>query len=82
MGAKLDRKIQEEKFKNWFENIAISTLFVLHNKEGFGNKRLSRFFENWYILWRDINNDYLTCADMRNVLKNKCNIDIKRMLGR
>lgn len=82
MGSKLDRKITEEKFKNWFDNIAVSTLFVLYTKEGFGNKRLSRFFENWYTLWRDINNDYLTCADMRNTLKNKCNIDIKRMMGR
>lgn len=82
MGAKLDRKIQEEKFKNWFENIAISTLFVLHDKEGFGSKRLKRFFENWNTLWNDVKDNYLTCADMQKALYEECDVDIKKMLGR
>ena len=82
MGLKFEKKIQEEKFRNWFENIAVSTLFVLHDKEGFGEKRLKRFFDNWSILWNDVKDNYLTCADMHKTLYEECKVDIKRMLGR
>ena len=78
MGLKMDRQIQMEKFKNWFEDIAASTLYVLHEKEGFGRKRLDRFWQNWYTLWENIENNRIASENIKKILKDKCGITFKK----
>lgn len=74
MSARRDRDIQIAKFRNWFDSIAYSVLFVLYDKEDFDRERLDRFWENWETLWLDIKDDWLKVEDIANVLKDECGI--------
>lgn len=80
MGKKLEKQIEHQKFTNWFENIAGSVLFVLHDKQGFGSKRLTRFMNDWTTLWNDIKDNCLSCEDIKKTLKNECGIDVKKFV--
>lgn len=80
MGKSLDRQIERTKFEFWFEDVCAILLFVLHDKEGYGEKRLKRVFNDWNVLWHDIYADYLSKEDIKRVLREECNVDVKRMI--
>lgn len=77
MSNRRDREIQLGKYKNWLASITYSVLFVLHDKEGFGNKRLSRFLRNWEVLWDDVQGNWLKIQDIKKALEEECGITLK-----
>ena len=53
--------------------------YVLHKQNGFGNKRLQRFFDNVVALSESISADELTFEDMELVLEKECQFPLPLM---
>lgn len=54
----------------------ILTLTVLHDKFGFGTKRLERFTEHYHDLLDSYNQGYLKVEDLNNVLYEETEIKV------
>lgn len=74
LSARRDRDIQRAKFQNWFDSIAYSVLWVLHDKFDFEREKLDDFWETWDTLWEDIKDDWLKVEDIEKALKDECGI--------
>ncbi len=51
--------------------------WILHNKLGFGEKRLIRAIEWFWEVADQIDEDYVTCQDFIDTLKEECGLEIK-----
>ena len=50
---------------------------MLHDKWGFGNKRLSKFLSQVNDTFDAIEKDYVSLKDIKKVLEEECKINIK-----
>ena len=53
--------------------------YALHKSEGYGQKRLQRFFDNIVSLSEEIHNDELTFEDIELALEQKCQFPLPLM---
>lgn len=79
MTKRTDIRVLLAKYENWLDNIVTSMMFVLHDKEGFGEKRLKRVYQEWGELWDSIRGKYLDCQDLRKTLQEECNFDTTKI---
>lgn len=77
MTRQMDYKVKLAKTENVIHDMIATLFFVLHDKEGLGEKRLIRIYEHWLTLWQDINNGLLSKQDVKDVLFKECNLRIK-----
>lgn len=79
MSKRTDIRVLLAKYENWLDDIVASMMFVLHSKEGFGEKRIKRVYQEWGELWDSIKDEYLSCDDLRRTLKEECNFEAKKV---
>lgn len=76
--AELMMRQQENKQNNEVFKVMLTiAMYTLHDKYGFGNKRLERFMDHVNETLDYINDDYITMNDIQEVLKDECQIEVQ-----
>lgn len=79
MTRRMDIRVLLAKYENWLDDVITSFMFVLHDKEGFGEMRIKRVYQEWGELWDSLQGEYLSCEDLKKTLKEECNFESKKM---
>lgn len=69
-------RVKRESVKQAVELYSLSVMMVLHDKLGFGQKRILRFNEQVQDLVEGIGEGYLSLDDMKKVLVEECKINV------
>lgn len=70
-------RTKEESIKQAVNAYTLVACLVLHDKWGFGNKRLSKFLSQVNDTFDAIEKDYVSLKDIKKVLGEECKINIK-----
>lgn len=76
-----NKELKQLKYKstvNAVDQIRVIPAYVLRDEFGFGEKRIKQFFGSMLTVLQDIENDWLNLDDIRQVLKDEVNMDVKR----
>lgn len=57
MSRNLEMRIALAKYQNWLDDLVMTFMYILHEKEGYGAKRLNRVYTDWCALWFDESKD-------------------------
>ena len=57
MPRNLEMRLALAKYQNWLDDIVMTFMYILHEKEGYGEKRLNRVYAEWCSLWFDESKD-------------------------
>ncbi len=72
----LDEVVMRIK-NNMVDTFVIMTAYVLHNKFGYGQKRLERFIEEFRFQTDCLSEDYIAWQDQIEVLRKECGIELE-----
>ena len=77
----VDRQMEKEFANrvqyNCLDTIMVMSMFVLHDKFGFGTKRLERFQDEFTEAGDALVKDYISWGDIRKVLQDETGIETK-----
>lgn len=69
------KKSKSEIFS--LEMMTVAFLWVLHDKEGYGKKRLERVYENVKELFDSyLDRNQITLIDLKNTLEDECGVTV------
>lgn len=72
----LDEVVMRIK-NNMVDTFVIMTAYVLHNKFGYGQKRLERFIGEFRFQTDCLSEDYIAWQDQIEVLRKECGIELE-----
>ncbi|MDO4647743.1 MAG: hypothetical protein Q4B26_03760 [Eubacteriales bacterium] len=72
----LDECVENIK-NNVVDTFTILTVYVLHNKWGFGKQRMQRFIDDMNFQAGCLEEDYITWGDLQKVMAEECGMDLR-----
>ena len=75
--ARQYEEVKRESVSQAIELYSLAVMTVLHDKLGFGQKRITRFNEQVHDVIDSINQGYITKEDLKRVLLEECKINVK-----
>ena len=79
--AEKSNQLRRKTVSLTIQNYSALIFLILHDKFGFGPKRLQRLEVETQELSDSINKGYLKISDILELLKNECGIDLTRVEG-